>query len=317
MMAGPGEPTLIPERNTSVGLEGAVDTDQRVVAVTGATGRQGGAVARQLLSAGWRVRALTRKPQSAAARRIAASGAEVVEADMGDLGALVRAFHDAYGVFSVQNPMISGLAAEVVQGRNVGDAAREAGVRHLVYASAGVDGRITGVGSWDSKVRVQEHLEHLGLPLTVLRPVAFMELMTDKGFYPAVTTWRLMPRLAGETRPIGWISVDDVGAIAARAFADSDAFVGTELNLAADVRSIAECRELWRAAFGRRPRRFPMPVGMFERLVSRDLTTMWRWLRTADLSFDPTRTRAVLPSASTVPDWLETRRHSGGPAAAS
>ena len=281
-----------------------MDADQRVVAVTGATGRQGGAVARHLLSDGWRVRALTRKPQGAAARRLATLGAQVVRADLADVGALVQAFRGSHGVFSVQNPMISGVEAEVVHGRNVGDAARKAGVRHVVYASAGIDGRVTGVGSWDSKVRVQAYLEDLGVPLTVLRPVAFMELMTDSSFFPAVSTWHLMPKLAGETLPIAWISVDDVGAIAAIAFADPDRYVGAQLSLTADVRSIAQCRDMWQAATGRRPRRFPLPIWMFERFVGRDLTTMWRWLREANPSFDTASTRAILPTAATVPQWL-------------
>ncbi|MGH3864069.1 NmrA family NAD(P)-binding protein [Actinokineospora sp.] len=58
--------------------------NDRVIAVTGATGRQGGAVARHLLSDGWRVRALTHDPDSAKARALATAGAEVVKADMDD-----------------------------------------------------------------------------------------------------------------------------------------------------------------------------------------------------------------------------------------
>src|SRR5919106_1730441 len=96
----------------------------RVVAVTGATGRQGGAVARHLLADGWRVRALTRKPSSEPAHRLAELGAEIVSVDMMDPGSLVSAFQDAHGVFSVQNPMISGLEAEVTQGKNVADVAK-------------------------------------------------------------------------------------------------------------------------------------------------------------------------------------------------
>ena len=280
----------------------------RIVAVTGATGRQGGAVAGHLLEAGWRVRALTRNPGGEPARRLAALGADVVGADMADRAALVRAFRGAYGVYSVQNPMISGLEAEVRQGTNVGEAAREAAVQHVVYASAGVGRTGTGVGSWESKETVQAHLEALGLRLTVLRPMAFMEIMTDRAFFPAVAMWSLMPKLTGADLPIGWISVDDLGAVALRAFAEPDRFVGAELQLTADVQSNAECREIWRDVTGRWPRRFPMPVPMFERFVGTDLTTMWRWLRTANLDIDPAPTREILPTASTVREWLTRRK---------
>jgi uncharacterized protein YbjT (DUF2867 family) len=282
----------------------------RVVAVTGATGRQGGAVTRHLLSAGWRVRALTRKPDGPAAQALAAVGAEVVRADMMDNRELEHAFRDAYGVYSVQNFMPGGTEVEITQGRNVADAAKVAGVQHVVYGSAGPRATDTGVGSWNSKLTVQAHIRALGLPLTVLRPMAFMELMTDKDFFPPVSTWSLMPKLMGEDRPLGWICADDLGAIAARAFAQPDRFVGAELGLASDVQSVAQCRQIWQDVYGRPPRRFPMPVWMFRRFVGSDLITMWRWLRTAQVEFDPMPTRELLPAALTVRQWLVRRRTS-------
>ena len=288
-----------------------MDHSDRVVVVTGATGRQGGAVARRLLSEGWRVRALTRRPESRRARGLAAFGADVVGADMAVRETLSRAFRDAYGVFSVQNPMTSGVEGEIQQGRNVADAARESGVRHLVYGSAGTGQRGTGIGSWESKLAVQDHMHGLGLPLTVLRPVAFMELMTDRGFFPPVSTWHLMPKLMGADRPVWWIGVEDLAAIAACAFADPDRFIGSDLPLATDIRSIAECRKIWREVTGRRPRSVPMPQWLFERFVGTDLTTMWRWLRTADIDVDPAQTRAILPTASAVREWLV--HHRGAP----
>jgi uncharacterized protein YbjT (DUF2867 family) len=288
-------------------------TGDRIVVVTGATGRQGGAVARHLLADGWRVRALTRRPERRRARELAALGAEVVGADMTDQEGLARALDGAYGVFSVQNPMISGTDGEIAQGRNVADAARRTGVRHVVYASAGTGATGTGIGSWESKLVVQRHLEDLGLPLTVLRPNAFLELMTDRGYFPAVSTWHLMPELMGADRPVYWLGVDDLGAIAARAFADPATFVGRDLKLAADVRSLAECRRIWREVTGRAPRSLPMPVWMFERFVGTDLTTMWRWLRTAEIDVDPAETLQILPTASGVREWLLQRRSVSGP----
>jgi uncharacterized protein YbjT (DUF2867 family) len=279
----------------------------RVVVVTGATGRQGGAVARHLLSDGWRVRALTRKPKGKPARRLAALGAEVVGADMARRATLDVAFRDAYGVFSVQNPMTAGFDGEIDQGKNVADAAKKAGVQHVVYGSAGI-GRRAGVGSWDSKLIVQAHMETLGLPLTVLRPTAFMELMTDRGFFPPVAMWHLMPKLMGVERPVLWLCVDDLGAIAAKAFADPNRFIGADLHLVAEVRSNAECREIWREVNGRAPRRFPMPTWMFERFVGTDLTTMWRWLHANDIDVDGAQTRDILPTASTVQEWLSRLR---------
>jgi nucleoside-diphosphate-sugar epimerase len=165
------------------------------------------------LADGWQVRALTRKPQGKPARKLAALGAEVIKADMGDPSTLSDAFRGPYGVYSVQNTMTSGVEAEIRHGRNVANAAKEAGVHHVVYGSAGLGVPGTGVPSWESKLAVEAHMHQLGLPLSVLRPMAFMELMTDKDFFPPVSAWYLMPKLMGAHRPLPWICADDLGAI--------------------------------------------------------------------------------------------------------
>lgn len=278
------------------------------VAVVGATGRQGSAVARHLLGDGWRVRALTRGPSGAAARALQRLGAEPWRVDSEDIDSLRPALEGVHGLFTVQNPMTSSLEAEVRQGRNVARAAADAGVSHVVYGAAGVGREETGVGSWDSKVVVARRFRELGLPLTVLRPMAFMELMTDRGYYPAVSVWHVMPGLMGDSRPVGWLAVDDLGAIAARVFADPGRWAGQDLGLVADVRSIEECRAIWREVTGRAPRGVPMPTWLFERFVGTDLTTMWRWLRTERFDMSTATTREILPKALTVREWLERTR---------
>ena len=91
---------------------------------------------------------------------------------------LKTAFQGASWVYSVQNPHTSSFVAEVRQGKNVADAAKFAGVKHIIQGSAGL-GLKTGMPSWDSKLQIQEYIQSVGLPLTVLRPMALMELITD------------------------------------------------------------------------------------------------------------------------------------------
>jgi hypothetical protein len=85
--------------------------------------------------------------------------------------------------------------------------------------------------------------------------------------------------------------VDDLGAIAARAFADPKRFIGKELTLVGDVQSLAECRALYREVMGTLPPQLPMPSWLFQRFgfVGRDLTTMWHWLRSMPLIWIPHR----------------------------
>ncbi len=260
------------------------------------------------------MRALTRKPQGEEARALAAAGAEVLGCDAADPQALDEALAGAQGVYNVQNHHLSGHDGEVAQGRNVMEAAARAGVAHLVYASAGTGGAGTGIGSWENKIVVADHARKLGLPLTVLRPLAFMELMTERRFYPAASVWHVMPKLMGEDRPVGWISVGDLAEVAARAFSDPDGFVGRDVTLASDVRSIGECRAIWRDVTGREPRRFPMPVRLFERFTGTDETTMWRWLRGNHVDLDTSPTREIHPGALTVRDWVAARAAERRPA---
>jgi uncharacterized protein YbjT (DUF2867 family) len=232
-------------------------------------------------------------------------GADVRQANTEDPGSLRAALAGVYGIFNVQNPEKGGVDAEIRQGGNVAAAAAEAGIQHVVHGSAGVGAYKTGVGYWDSKLVVSDRFRELGLPLTVLRPMAFMELMTDKGYYPQVSTWHLMPKLMGPSTQIGWLCLDDLGAIAAKVFADPARWSGQELGLLSDVRSIGECRAMWTERTGHKPRRFPMPVPLFERIVGPELTTMWRWLGREQFDKSTETTRQILPDALTIRQWLD------------
>lgn len=289
------------------------DRNQTIV-VTGATGLQGSAVTRHLLAGGWHVRALTRNPQSEKAQAISALGAAVVQGDMNDAGSLAPVFDGAYGVFNVQNPVISGIEGEIRQGKNVADAARQVGIQHVVYGSAGTGVKGTGVPSWESKLVIEEYMKSLDLPLTILRPMAFMELMTEKKFFSPVSTWHIMPLLMGGTRKVVWLCTEDLGFIVAKAFAEPDRFIGQDLKLASDVQSIDECRAIYREVTGKDTPRFPMPLWLFERFgfIGKDLTIMWRWLRDAAIDLDTGPTKAIHPAALSVRSFLEAQTSPNG-----
>ena len=152
---------------------------ERLVLVTGATGRQGGAVARNLLGRGFRVRALTRDPQKPSARSLAEHGVEIVRGDLDDRSSVDLALDSVYGVFSVQNPIEAGMEGEIRQGKTLADAAKAAGLKHFVYSSMGSAHRVTGIPTFESKWEVEEHIRGTGLPYTVLRPVFFIAELGD------------------------------------------------------------------------------------------------------------------------------------------
>jgi uncharacterized protein YbjT (DUF2867 family) len=105
--------------------------EQEVILMTGATGRQGGAVARCLLKGGHRVRALTRDPNKPAARALAEMGAEVVRGDLDDRPSVELALAGVYGVFAMQNLWEADYDREVSQAVTLAEAKAQ-GVKHFL-----------------------------------------------------------------------------------------------------------------------------------------------------------------------------------------
>jgi uncharacterized protein YbjT (DUF2867 family) len=111
----------------------------RVITVCGATGAQGGGLARALLAdpaSGFTVRAVTRKPDSDAGRALAKAGAEVVAADLDDPASVQRAMDGAWGAFCVTNFWEHfSPVKELAQAGAMADAAAKAGVQHVIWST--------------------------------------------------------------------------------------------------------------------------------------------------------------------------------------
>jgi uncharacterized protein YbjT (DUF2867 family) len=287
------------------------------VLVFGATGNIGGATARELLERGWQVRAVTRKPEGEKARQLSNLGAEVVKADMDDRGSLDKAFDGIRKVLSVQNWNTSGIEGEARQGKLVAEAARAAGVDHLVFASGGTGEPDTGIPHFDSKLDVEAHMRRLQLPFTTIRPGPFMELMTDKQFFPAVGTWGVEPKLVGWDTPKPWTAVRDIGRASARIFANPDSWIGREICLIGDVRSLSQCRDLFLEITGKKPFRIPLPTGLMEKMAGSEMFVMWRWIGSwvkeagADRIWQMVASsRDLVPDLLNVESWLRLKQAS-------
>src|SRR6185503_15003657 len=113
--------------------------DKKIIAVTGATGTQGGGLVRAILAdpnSGFTVRAITRDPNKDKAKALAAAGAEVVQGDLDDVESLKKAFAGAHGVYGVTNfwEHFSG-EKEKSQAKNIAEAAKAAGVKHVIWST--------------------------------------------------------------------------------------------------------------------------------------------------------------------------------------
>ena len=253
--------------------------EKNQVLVFGATGNVGGVAAQELLQRGWRVRAATRDPRSAKASALTALGAEVVQADMEDRASLEPAFEGMKRVFSVQNWVTSGVDGEIRQGKLVADVAKETGVAHLVFGSAGIGEAGTGVPHFECKVELERYMrDKLGLPTTSVRPGPFMELMTKKEFFPPMVAWGAMPKVIGWNTPIPWTAVADIGTAIANVFEDPDNWIGRDINLVSDQETLRGCQSVYKATRGKKPFGLPVPLLLFNKMVGSEFEVMWRWM---------------------------------------
>ena len=247
----------------------------RTVLVTGATGNQGGAAAKALLSRGHRVRALTRNPASPAAQLLAAQGAELVPGDFSDSGSLRRAATGVDAVFAMGTPYVAGREDEVQQGLAIADAARATGVGHLIYASVASADRRTGVPHFDSKYRVEEYIAALGVPYTISAPVYFMENALAPWSLPALRQGRLARALPAE-RKLQQIAVSDIGAFVAVLVERRESVFGRRFDIAGDELSGEEEAAILSRISGREIRYEALPAAAL-RAQSEEMALMFEW----------------------------------------
>lgn len=224
-----------------------------LILVTGATGAQGGATARELLAHGYRVRTMTRNPDSPAAQALIKAGAEVVRADMGDAVSVEAAMHGVTGVFSVQIPDMSGSDNERLHGFTLVKAALKAGVHQFVHTSVtGTDGHTRfprwGTGYWNEKYwtdkwDIEEAVRNAGFECwTVLRPAFMMENFAQPKatfMFPHLKQGEIATALHANTH-MQLIAADDVGAFARGAFENLVKFNRKNIDLAAEAPTMGE-----------------------------------------------------------------------------
>jgi uncharacterized protein YbjT (DUF2867 family) len=246
------------------------------VLVAGATGRQGGAVARLLLEKGHRVRALTRRPGSQAAAGLHVLGADVVEGDLDDGAAVRRAADGADAFFLMTTPFQEGPVAEARQGRRAAEAARDAGVGHLVYSSVGGADRGTGIPFFDSKHEVESYLHELGLPFTVVAPTFFMENLFVPASLAALRAGVLsLPLSPG--RKLQMVPLADIAAFVRVVLERPAAFRGARVELASDELTGPEAAAVLARVTGRAMEYRETPLEAV-RVQSEGYFRMWEWL---------------------------------------
>jgi uncharacterized protein YbjT (DUF2867 family) len=253
-----------------------MNTGKDLILVTGATGQQGGAVARELLAKGHKVRAMTRKPDSPAAQALAKLGAEIVAGDLDDAASIERALAGAWGAFAVQNTWEAGVEREEEQGKRFAEVAKKSGLQHLVYTSVASAQRATGIPHFDNKWRVEERIRSLGFPsTTILRAVFFMDNFAGPWFLPALQDGKLAIGLAPDTK-LQMIAVRDIGKYGLWAFENHAALNGRAIDIAGDEHTMPETAAILGRAMGREVTFVRVPIEDV-RAYSADYAAMLEW----------------------------------------
>jgi uncharacterized protein YbjT (DUF2867 family) len=265
----------------------------KLVLVTGATGKQGGAVVEALLTRGHQVRALTRNSTSPAANRLREQGVEIAVGDFTDHDSLVRAIRGVDAVYAMSTPYEQGAEKETAQGITITHAAKAAEVPHFVYSSVASANRATGIQHFDGKYAVEKHLEASGVPYTIVAPVFFMENLLQPWMVSSLSQGKLAMALP-TNRSLQQIAVADIGAFVSAVIERGDTVFGRRFDIAGDELTGEEAAAILSKVTGRKVHYEGFPPGVL-RAQSEDTALMFEWFDSTGYAADIKSLRRDFP----------------------
>jgi uncharacterized protein YbjT (DUF2867 family) len=309
----------------------------KAILITGATGKQGGAVLKQLAthpsSTQYTLLAVTRNTLSPSIARLKEKYDGIVVPVQGDLNDVPALFKDAkaalraadkpeqiWGVYSVQVSMGSGVTfeSEVKQGCDLVDESIKEGVSHFVYSSVERGGNErswsneTPIPHFQTKYRIEKHLAQQAgkqgenMSWTILRPVAFMDNLVP-GFPSKVFLAALRGSLGENGKPLQWISVDDIGLFAANAFRDPENFNARAIGLAGDELTVEQLSERFERVTGHPAAITYGFLGSALKWAMKEMGTMIEWFRTDGYKVDIPALRREETELCDFERWLRER----------
>jgi uncharacterized protein YbjT (DUF2867 family) len=304
---------------------------RRVILVTGATGKQGGAVVDALLALPkpeqFKILAVTRDPGSAAAQRLTDKSPSIilVKGDMDDVPALFAqakealspTSEDIWGVFSVQ----SDWKHELSQGKAMIDESLRSGVKHFVYTSVDRGGEerswenATDIPHFEAKYKIEHHLVHdtvlvarnskkPPMTWTILRPVMFMDNLAP-GFQTRVLLTAYRDTMKNKSLP--WVAVADVGYFGAQAFYKPEQYNLKAITIAGDDLTFEDVNQTFIRVTGH-----PAPttlgfIGWAMKKSYGEIGKMLWWFHEEGYKADIPALRELHPGLLNFETWLRTR----------
>ncbi|KAG5808547.1 hypothetical protein H9Q74_002508 [Fusarium xylarioides] len=277
------------------------------ILVVGATGQQGGGVVKALLSSGRTdlvVRALTRNPTSGPAYSLAYRGVQLVKGDLLDPESLARALGGADAAYLVTDFRgYRDTDGELEQGRQFIDAAKTAGLKHVVFSSVAGADIAQAVDHFNTKYKLEEYLRESGLAWTIVRPVGFMEVIPPPGISRSFFLGA-MAALLGNTKQ-KYIACEDIGKIVATALLSPTIFRERTLTIVGQVANVTELRAALENGEGQRgwPQIWP-PRWLVIRLTPPHYKQMFDWLYYGNCQpGEVEETRTLIPDLIDIKLW--------------
>src|ERR671917_96984 len=281
-------------------------SDSLSVLVTGATGQQGGALAQVLLDKGHRVRAFVRRPDSPEAKELERLGARLAEGNFEEPSTIEDAAKGMDAVFIVATPFEAGMEAETRHRIAAADAAKAAGVSHLLYSSVANADRNTGIPHFESKRKVEEHIEGLGIPYTIVAPVYFMDNLLAPWTLPQLKEGRF-PMALPASRPLQQIALSDIVAFTALVLENREEFVDRRVDIASDELAGEEVAEVLTRVTGHEISYVELLLEQVRQAMGEDGARMFEWFDRVGYSADIEGLRGEHPEVGwhTFEDWAK------------
>lgn len=277
--------------------------NQRKILVTGATGQQGGSLARLLLQKKHKVYALTRNTQSSAAQDLRNKGANVVKGDLDDSDSLERAAKDVESIFLMGTPFEDGTEGETRRGKLMADIAKENKVEHLVYSSVANADKNTGIPHFESKYKVEQHIKNLGIPYTIIGPTFFMENFLGPGLEQGQLALPLSP-----SSILQQSALENIAEFSALVLERGKRFLGKRIDIASDEVTGEQAAKILSNELGQRIRYVHVPLEQVYQ-ANEDMARMYEWYERVGTGIDITSLHQEYPEVNwlTFSDWVRSR----------
>ncbi|KAM4698085.1 nmrA-like family domain-containing protein 1 [Rhinophrynus dorsalis] len=290
---------------------------KKIIVVFGATGAQGGSVARALLEDGtFAVRAVTRDKTKAAALKLKQAGAEVVSADLDNEKCLVAALCGAYGAFVITNFWEHfSKDKEVTQGKLIADLSKRLGLKHVVYSGLENVKKLTGgkldVLHFDGKGEVEEYFRDIGVPMTSVRLPSYYENL--------LTFFRPQKAKDGDTYTLGLpmgdvlldgMSVDDLGPVVVSILKCPSEYIGKDIGLSTEKLSVEQYASIMSRVTGKTIKDAKILPDAYEKMGfpgAQELANMFRFYMMKP-DRDVALTLKLNPKAKKFQQWIEANK---------